>query len=127
MKPIRIEVVTHVLTVLSHAHTSRVFLNEAGVEEALNRQDFDEYPREFKEEFLKLSDWMAELGRLYRHRIRVNIIDAKSITGIWKSLRHRFRKYPAFIVDRKDVVSGWDRQRLSDVLDAHIQAFKLVS
>ena len=54
-------------------------------------------------------------------RVRVIIIDAKSLMGIYKSLRYRFRKYPAFIVDREEVIAGWDREKLYDILDAHLQ------
>ena len=121
MKPIIVEIVTDVLTVPSHCNACRLIFNEAGVENEMNKETLNEYPKELKEEFLRLSDWIRELARLYRHRIYVNIIDAKSILGIYKSLRHRFRKYPAFIIDRKDVVAGWDRQRVSEILDAHIQ------
>jgi hypothetical protein len=121
MKPISIEVVTDVLGVPDGCQACRLIFGEAGVEGQMNRETLDEYPRELKEEFLELSDWLRELTRLYKHRIRVVIIDTKSMLGVYKSVRHRFRKYPAFIVNGRDVVAGWDRQRLSVVLDRHLQ------
>lgn len=125
MKPISVEVVTNLLTVLNHCESCKLIYNEIGVEEEVSKEALNEYPAELREEFFKLSDWMAELARLYRHRIRISIIDAKSISGVYKSLRHRFRKYPAFIVDKKDVVAGWDRDKLTDILDAHIRGEQL--
>ena len=124
MKPINVDVVTNVLTVLSHCHSCRLIFCESGVEGEIAKEVLNEYPKELQEEFLQLSDWMRDLARLYRHRIRIRVIDAKSLLGIYKSLRHRFRKYPACIVDETDVVSGWDREKLSDLLDAHIQEHK---
>ena len=75
-----------------------------------------------KKEFSKLSDWICELSRLYRHRIRIRLIDAKSPLGIYKSLIHRIRKYPTFIIEKKDVYSGWDQQELESLVDLRIRA-----
>ena len=125
MKPITVEVVTNMITVLGHCRSCKSLFDESGIESEVHKEALDEYPKELKEEFLQLSDWIGELARLYRHRISVSIIDAKSFLGIYKALRHRFRRYPAFIVNKKDVLVGWDRQRLSDILDAHIQRDRL--
>jgi hypothetical protein len=121
MKPITVEIVTNMLTVLGHCQSCQLVFNQAGVEKEVHQETLDDYPKELKEEFQQLSDWIGELVRLYRHRISVRVIDAKSWMGIYKALRHRFRKYPAFIVGKKEVMAGWDREKLSDILDAHIQ------
>ncbi len=121
MKPIVLEIVTNVLTVFNHCNRCGPVFREAGVEDKVNLEVLNEYPKELREEFQRLLDWINELVRLYRHRISVRIVDAKSMHGIYKSLRHHFRKYPAFIVDNKDVVTGWDHEKLSDILDAHIR------
>ena len=121
MKPVYIEVVTNVLTVYSHCNSCRPIFYESGVEERVRKEALDDYPKDLKEEFLQLTDWIRDLARLYRHRIRVRIVDAKSMLGIYKSLRHRFRRYPAFIVNREDVVAGWDREKLDLILDEHIR------
>ncbi len=125
MKPITIEVVTNMLTVLGHCQSCQLVFNQAGFENKVNKETLNEYPKELKEEFQQLSDWIRELIRLYRHRISVRVIDAKSWMGIYKALRHRFRKYPAFIIDKKEVMAGWDREKLSDILDAHIKRDQL--
>lgn len=121
MKPISIEVVTNLLTVFSYCNRCRPIFTESGFESKVNNEALAEYPKEFREELHQLSDWIHEITRLYKHRVRIIIIDAKSLMGIYKSLRYRFRKYPAFIVNREDVLAGWDREKLYDILDAHIQ------
>jgi len=76
----------------------------------------DEYPPDLKEEYLKLSDWIRELTRNYKDRLLIKLIDAQSILGIYKSLRHWVRKYPTFIVERQKAYTGWDKKRLESLL-----------
>ena len=77
-------------------------MNEAGVNARARYQDMADYPAELQEELAKLSDWLSELCRLYRHRISIRLIDAKSPFGLYKSLLHRIRRYPTFIIEKKD-------------------------
>jgi hypothetical protein len=76
----------------------------------------DEYPLDSKEEYLKLCDWIRELTRLYKDSLLIKLIDAQSILGFYKSLRHWVRKYPAFIVEGKETYTGWDKKRLQSLL-----------
>ena len=122
MKPITIEVVSHLLTTYTHCNRCELMFRESGLEREAANSDSQEYPPDLKEEFSKLSDWIRELSRLYRHRIRIRLIDAKSPLGIYKSLVHRIRKYPTFIIEKKDVYSGWDHQELECLVDLRIRA-----
>jgi hypothetical protein len=121
MRPITVEVVSNVLTALSICKNCALFFQGSGVDEEMNKEILEEYPVEFKEDFLKLSEWIRELKRLYKHRVHIELIDVKSPVGIYKSLIHRFRTYPAFIVEKKDVITGWDPEKLNDLIDAHIK------
>ena len=76
----------------------------------------DEYPSDLKEEYLKLSDWIRELIRIYEDRLLIKLIDAQSILGFYNSLRHWVRKSPAFIVEGKETYTGWDKKRLETLL-----------
>jgi hypothetical protein len=76
----------------------------------------DEYPSDLKEEYLKLSDWIRELTRIYEDRLLIKLIDAQSILGFYKSLRHWVRKYPTFIVEGQETYTGWDKKRLQTLL-----------
>ena len=87
------------------------------------QEEKDEYPPEILEESERLSLWIKELKNLYRHRLSIKLIDVKSIAGIYKSLRHRIRKYPTFIIDGKKTYSGWDKNQLEDLLDQGLKAF----
>ena len=122
MRPISLEIVTNVLTTYDHCRHCEIFVDEAGLDKKFHQKEMDEYPPDLKEEFLRLSDWIRELTRLYKHRLLIKLIDVQSLLGIYKSLRYRIRKYPTFIVEGKEIYTGWDRNKLEALLDKYIQA-----
>ena len=122
MKPLTVEVVSNLITAFGVCSRCELVLNEAGITGRSRYEDAADYPAELKEELARLNEWLVELGRLYRHRISIRLIDAKSPFGLYKSLLHRIRRYPTFIIDRKSVYSGWDRGKIEEMLDTHIRA-----
>lgn len=122
MKPITLEIVTGLLTTFHLCRQCTVFFDQAGLNQSLHQNEMDQYPLDLKEEELKLSDWIRELRRLYKHRLLIKLIDICSPAGIYKSIRHRIRTYPAFIIEGKETYAGWDRSRLEALLDRYIQA-----
>ena len=122
MKAVTIEVVSRFLTSYGHCIRCESIFLESGVGKKLKIEDVDEYPADLKEDSLRLSELICELSKMYKHRIRIRLIDAQSPLGIYKSLVHRFRKYPTFIVEKKDVCGDWDRKKLEELIDKHIKA-----
>jgi hypothetical protein len=122
MKPISIEVISNLLITYSHCSRCELIFNESGLEKRAKREDIADYPSELKDELIKLSSLIGELRSLYRHRIRIRLIDAQSPIGIFKSLIYRFREYPTFIIEKKDVYSGWDREKVEGLLDKYLKA-----
>ena len=116
MRPILLEIVTKVLTTFDHCRHCEIFFDEAGIDQKFHRKEMDEYPLDLREEFAKLSDWIQDLNRLYKHRLLIKLIDAQSILGMYKSLRHWVRKYPTFIVEGQETYTGWDKKRLENLL-----------
>ena len=121
VKPISLEIVTKVVTFFDHCHHCEVLFNEAGIDRKFHQKEMDEYPSDLKEEYLKLSDWIRELTRLYKHRLFIRLIDVQSHVGIYKSLRYRIRTYPTFIINGKETYAGWNKSRLESLLDRYIQ------
>jgi hypothetical protein len=120
MKPVYVEVITKVLTTYDYCKRCEFILDQVGMNRKIHHRDINEYPEEIKEEFLRLSDWIRELTRLYKHRILIRVIDAQSPMGILKSFRHRAWKHPAFIVEGKDKYVGWDTETLETLIDRHL-------
>jgi hypothetical protein len=122
LKSISIEVVTRVLTTYGHCVRCEPFFHESGVGKKSKIEDVKKYPPDLIEESSRLSELICELYQIYKHRIRVRLIDVQSPLGIYKSLIHRFREYPAFIVEKQDVYKGWDKHKLEEIIDKHIKA-----
>lgn len=62
---------------------------------------------------------MVELINRYNHEIAIHVIDPQSLPGIFISLRYRISRYPAFIVNNQEIITGWDRTALEQVLDVY--------
>jgi hypothetical protein len=92
-------------------------MGSLGLKDRDRKNCTDEYPDDWKFAVGSLSEWMSELFRLYRHRIEIRIIDAQSPAGLWKQLRHRVFKFPAFIVDNKRTYVGWNYADLEAIID----------
>jgi hypothetical protein len=122
MTPLRVEVVSNLITAFGSCAHCELMMNEAGIKVRARHPDLAEYPAAMREELAKLSDWLSELGRLYRHRISIRVIDALSPLGLYKSILHRIRRYPTFIIEKREVYSGWDRKKIEDLLDASLRA-----
>jgi hypothetical protein len=63
-------------------------------------------PDDLKAEFHDLSEWAGALPQKFAGRVRVRLIDAASIEGFFKSLFHRFWRYPAFAVEGQRYVGS---------------------
>jgi len=121
MKPILLEIVTKVVTFFDHCRRCQVLFDQAGLDKKIHQKEMEEYPSDLREEYANLSEWIRELNRLYKHRLHIKLIDVQSPLGIYKSLRHRIRTYPTFIVEGKETYTGWDKSQLESLLDKYIQ------
>lgn len=74
----------------------------------VHTEEINEYPEEFKAEFLRLSEWVRDTRKAHGQQVVIRIVDPQSLAGIWKVLRHRIRRYPTFLVDGAEKVVGWE-------------------
>ena len=79
-----------------------------------------EYPNDLIEDHVRLSALVVELVKRYNKRIVIHVIDPQSAVGFYKSLRFWVRKYPTFIIDGEEKVTGWDQARLEEALREHL-------
>ncbi|MBU0516113.1 MAG: hypothetical protein KJ621_15225 [Proteobacteria bacterium] len=117
--PLYVEVITRVLTISGSTSPLELLLSDVASGQDANAQ-INQYPREMKEEYLRLSDWIRKLSTGYGHRILIKIIDAHTPLGLYKAVRYRFRKTPTFIVNGRHKYTGWDEQRLEIILNWHL-------
>jgi hypothetical protein len=82
--------------------------------------DFNQYPADVKEDHLFLTNWLCELAQKYQNKIRIKIINASSLRGVFKSIRFWTQTYPTFIVNKKETYCGSDKSRLDIILKGHL-------
>ena len=73
-----------------------------------------------KEDHLSLTNWLCELAQKYQNKIRIEIINASSFRGVFKSIRHWTQTYPTFIVNKKEKYCGSDKSQLDHILQGHV-------
>ena len=89
----------------------------AGLGQKVHREQLDTgLPDDLAAEFHSLSQWASGLPRRYGPKVVVRLVDAASIEGFFKSLRHRLNRYPAFIVRGRKYV-GTDFSRVDDLIE----------
>ncbi|MBU2497409.1 MAG: hypothetical protein KKE57_00760 [Proteobacteria bacterium] len=122
MKPILLEVVAPMLSSIEmNCRGCNCIFGVVGIKSKDRAACEESYPDDWKEAVNYLGNWIGNLSRLYRHRIRIRIIDAQSPLGLWKQLRHRVLRFPAFIVNRKGTYIGWDASELEALIDGYVR------
>jgi len=79
-----------------------------------------EYPAHLIEDHYRLSALVVELVNSFEEHIAIQVIDPQSFLGFIKSLRYWVRKYPTFIIDSKEKISGWDIMALEQALQTRL-------
>jgi hypothetical protein len=116
MKPIRLEVIAPTFQGLGICSVCELVLTEAEVGENPCERGLAEYPEDWQEDVRRLSDWVYELAERHGDQILIKVIDPQSPEGLLKSLRYWVRRYPTWIVNGKQRITGWDRDALETAL-----------
>jgi hypothetical protein len=70
----------------------------------------NEYPEDFKAEFLRVSEWIRAARKRHGDRVVIRLVDPQSLGGMWKVLRHRIRRYPTFLLSTGERIVGWEAE-----------------
>lgn len=125
MQPLSVQVITYAPTVFRHCQHCEVAFEGMGLGERIHRAEArDALPDDLAAEFQRVSDWVHGLIARHGPRVAISVIDAASIEGVWKSLRHRVRRYPAVIVGGKPT-QGHDFAALDRLVDERLAAAAL--
>ncbi|HNT68213.1 MAG TPA: hypothetical protein PKK79_03545 [Syntrophorhabdaceae bacterium] len=119
--PVSVEVVTVMPVMLSNCPSCTLVFHESGVEKEVNKEILGEYPVEMRESLDKLSDAIRQLADIYGEQINISFINAQSFAGIYRSLVHRTRTYPAFIIGKTDVYTGLELPEIRKIIDSYLE------
>lgn len=117
-RPVKLEILTLLPITYKQCQHCEEFYDQSGVGQQVHDQILTEYPQDLLKEHNQLISLVIELTKQLKDDIVIHIIDPQSLKGIWKSLRYRVRKYPAFIIGDRELIVGWDRAALDRALES---------
>jgi hypothetical protein len=123
MQPVSVQIITYAPTAFRHCQHCEVAFEGMGIGEPVQREAAaSSLPADLAREYQDVSDWVHRL--LVRHpgRVAISVIDAASIEGVWQSLRHRVRRYPAMIVAGREKAIGTDFAAVDRVVDRYVSS-----
>ena len=107
--PLLVEIIAYAPTAFYHCAHCEVAWREMGKSNRVVEEQLESsLPEDLQREYLAVSDWVKEMFRVHCDRLTVKVIDAASIEGAFKSLRHNARTYPAVIVNQRGRFVGKD-------------------
>jgi len=124
-KLIKLEILSLLPTTYKQCSSCEEFFEQSGIGQQVHNQILGEYPQGLLDEQQNLTTLVIELTNRFGDGISIHVIDPQSLPGIFKSIRHRVRKYPAFIIDGKELVVGWNRAALDYALEIHSSSLEI--
>jgi hypothetical protein len=108
-RPVTVQVIAYAPTMFRHCQHCEVAFAGLGFAEKMHRAEAaNALPEELLQDFQKVSDWVHSLLERHGDRVKVSVVDVASIEGVWKSLRHGLRRYPAVVLDGQKTLVGTD-------------------
>ena len=100
MQPLNVQVIAYAPTAFRHCQHCEVAFSSLGIGDVIHRYEArDALPDDLLIDFQRVSDWVHRLLQRHPSGVRVSVVDAASIEGVWSSFRHHVRRYPAVVLD----------------------------
>lgn len=101
-RPLLVEIIAYAPTAFYHCTHCEVVWREADVSQPVHQEQVaSSLPDDLVQQFQEISNWAAELFQDYQNHIELQVIDAASPEGLFKSLKYGAHHYPAVIVNHK--------------------------
>ena len=126
-QPLLVEIIAYAPTAFYHCTHCEIAWREIGVSNQAHEEQLQSsLPEDLAQDYLVVSQWVKDVFRRYCDQVVIKMVDAASLEGVWLSLRHGARRYPAVIIDKK-VFAGMDalksaETRLGGLLQAQSTA-----
>ena len=123
MQPLSVQVIAYAPTIFRHCQHCEVAFAGLGFGERIHRDEArDALPADLLDDFQRVSDWVHRLLERHGSAVKVSVIDAASIEGVWTSLRHRVRQFPAVVIDGQARRLGDDVGALDGEIDERLRS-----
>jgi hypothetical protein len=120
-QPITVEIITYAPTEFFHCTHCEVVFQQVGVGQKVHAEQREaNLPADLREEFRQLSTWVEDTAARHPDSIQFKIVDAASLEGVFKTLRHGLRRFPTIVIDGNVKIAG-DLSAASSALERRLQ------
>jgi hypothetical protein len=114
---VQVEILAYAPTEFYHCQHCEFVWHSVGFGQRIRAEQRSEaLPPDLQAEYTAIADWVGEAHARYGDQLEVKLVDVASIEGVFKAVRHRARRFPAFVVDGSERIIGFDRERLDAAL-----------
>src|SRR3989337_1908707 len=97
--PLLVEIIAYAPTAFYHCTHCEIAWREIQVSNQAHEEQLENsLPKELTNEYLAVSQWVNNVFQRYPDQVVIKLVDAISLEGVWLSLWHRARHYPAVII-----------------------------
>jgi hypothetical protein len=107
-QPVLLEVLAYIPADFTPCSYCERLLDVVEMGAPVHREIRAAYPSEIVEQAERLAIWLRELSARHGDHLHIHVVDPQSAMGFFKSLRYWIRQYPAFVVNRRRKVTGWN-------------------
>ena len=123
MQPVSVQIITYAPTIFRHCQHCELAFEGMGIGQPVQREAAaSSLPDDLANQYQDVSNWVHRLLERHPGRVAVSVIDAASIEGVWKSLRHRVRRYPAMIVAGRETATGTDFGAVDRIINRYVSS-----
>jgi hypothetical protein len=121
--PVRVQIITYAPTIFRHCQHCELAFEGMGIGQPVQREAASSsLPDDLASQYQDVSNCLQRLLERHPGRLAICVIDAASIEGVWQSLRHRVRRYPATIVAGRETAIGTDFGAVDRVIDRYVSS-----
>lgn len=107
LEPLTVEIITYAPTEFFHCTHCEVVFQQVGLGQKIHAEQREaNLPPDLKEEFSRLSAWAEQIAARHPDDVQFKVIDAASLEGVFKAVRHRLRRFPSVVVAGKETIVG---------------------
>jgi hypothetical protein len=123
MESLQIEILTYAPTEFFHCLHCEVVFQSVGLGQQVRReQRTSAFPPDLQAEYTALAHWVGRVVARHGDRVRVRVVDAASLEGVYKSLRYRNRQFPVFVFGGEVWRGGRDYAALDQAVEQRLLA-----
>ncbi|MDR7451524.1 MAG: hypothetical protein QN141_10495 [Armatimonadota bacterium] len=93
-----------------------------GVGRTVHRDEVRRYPPAMREEYRRLWALLHAIQQRFGRSVVIRIVAPPSLHWFMASLRHRIRRYPTFLLDGRERITGWEEHLLVERIQQRLRA-----